>query len=112
MINFLKNIIFWIKKLSMDLILTMYDDNEFKSMSLPRVSCLISGLCVIISWIADQFFGIKYGDIALLIGWNTTSFGAYAVKKFVNTKIGNNPPSNNPPNELINSEPMPRAEED
>lgn len=111
MINYIKNIWFWLKKLFMDLILTMYDDQEYKVMSLPRVSCVVSGICVIISWIADQFLGIKYGDIALLIGWNTTSFGAYAVKKYVNTKTENNNRIVQPPNELVN-EPMPRVEED
>ena len=72
-----------LSKLFLDLLRTLYDDNDFQQISLPRVVFALSCLCVLIAWIADQFFGFKYANMTQLVAWSTANAGAYAVKKYV-----------------------------
>lgn len=72
-----------IRKAIRDLASTLYDDNEFKIMSMPRVWCAISGLCVVLAWVAEQFFGLKFAGWTQLVTWACTCLGAYGVKKYV-----------------------------
>ena len=72
----------YIYKLLRDLLLTLYDDFDFKYISLPRVWCAISGLCVVIAWIAEQFFGLKFSGWTQFVSWACTCLGAYAAKKY------------------------------
>lgn len=70
-------------KIIKDLFRTLYDDNDFQQISLPRVVFAISCFCVIFAWVADQFFDFKYSNMTQLVAWSTANAGAYAVKKFV-----------------------------
>jgi hypothetical protein len=72
-----------LNKILKDVARTLYDDNDFKLISLPRVVFAISCICVIISWIADQFFEFKYSNMTQLVAWSSANAGAYAVKKYV-----------------------------
>ena len=45
------------KKILKDLLSTLYDDLNFKCLSLPRVLVALGFLIVIIAWVAEQFFG-------------------------------------------------------
>ena len=65
-----------------DLLSTLYDDYEFKYMSMPRVWCAISGLCIVVAWISEQFYGLKFAGWTQLVAWATACLGAYAVKKY------------------------------
>ena len=69
-------------KLVRDLALTLYDDFDFQYISLPRIAFATSIIAVVISWIADQFFGLKYAQFGSLVAWCTACGGAYAAKKF------------------------------
>lgn len=71
------------RKFIKDLFRTLYDDNDFQQISLPRVVFAMSCICVIISWIADQFFEFKYSNMTQLVAWSTANASAYAVKKYV-----------------------------
>ena len=71
-----------IKKVFRDIFSTLYDDYEFKYMSMPRVWCFISGLCVITAWIAEQFFSLHFSGWTQLVAWASTCLGAYGVKKW------------------------------
>jgi hypothetical protein len=73
----------FIKKSIRDLFSTLYDDNQFKLMSMPRVWCAISGLCVIAAWISEQYFGLKFAGWTQLVAWAIACLGAYAAKKYV-----------------------------
>ena len=86
----MKNLIIKIYKLFrkflVDLASTLYDDQDFKVMSLPRFNFFFSGLCICVSWIAMQFLGYNFEHFGLLIAWNGASGGSYMVKKF--TEMG------------------------
>ena len=71
-----------IKKAILDLLSTVYDDYQFQYMSMPRVWCAISGICIVIAWIAEQFYGLKFTGWTQLVSWGTACLGAYAVKKY------------------------------
>jgi hypothetical protein len=73
----------FIKKVSKDIALTVYDDFKFKYMSLPRLVFAVSVVVTIVAWIADQFFGLKFDHFSDLINWTMASAAAYGVKKFV-----------------------------
>lgn len=72
-----------IKKAIRDLFATLYDDNNFQQISLPRVIFALSCICVIIAWICDQFMGLKYANMTQLVVWSTANATAYGVKKCV-----------------------------
>lgn len=73
---------YWIKFIFRQLALTLYDDFEFKYISLPRVWYFIAGLCVVASWISDQYFGLKFSNFAQLVAWFGLCAGGYVGKKF------------------------------
>ena len=70
------------KKLFKDLWATLYDDQEYEVISLPRVVFALSVLMVLVAWVADQFFGFEYQNMTQLVGFSTASAAAYAAKKF------------------------------
>lgn len=72
----------YIIKFLRDLLSTMYDDNEFKIMSAPRVWGWVSCLAVVAAWIAEQFFGLKFSGWTQLVSWAVACLGAYGVKKY------------------------------
>jgi hypothetical protein len=78
-----------VRRILRDLALTFYDDFEFKCISLPRVWCAVSGLCIVIAWIGEQFFDHKFAGWTQLVSWATACLGAYGVKKWTE-KGGNN----------------------
>ncbi len=78
-----------VKKLCRDLWATLYDDQEYKVISLPRVVFALSVLMVAIAWVADQFCGLEYKNMTQLVGFSTANAAAYAAKKFVDGKGGN-----------------------
>lgn len=78
-----------IRKLLKDLWCTLYDDTEYKVISLPRVVFALSVVAVVIAWVADQFLGFEYKNMTQLVGFSTANAGAYAVKKYVDGKGGN-----------------------
>ena len=71
------------KKVAIDLASTLYDDFEFTRMSMPRVWCFVSGSCVVIAWIAEQFFGLKFSAWVQLVSWAAACLAAYGVKIYV-----------------------------
>jgi hypothetical protein len=79
-----------IKKAFRDLTSTLYDDQNFQVMSLPRVALATSVICVIVAWVSDQFFGFKYANLSALIGWCGINAGAYVGKKFADNGKQNN----------------------
>lgn len=79
-----------IKKLFRDLWATLYDDQEYRVISLPRVVFVLSVLMVLVAWIADQFLGYEYKNMTQLVAFSTANAAAYAAKKFVDGKGGNN----------------------
>lgn len=76
------------KKILRDLWATLYDDQEYKVISLPRVVFALSVIVVIVAWIADQFFSFEYKNMTQLVGFSTANAAAYAAKKFAD-KGGN-----------------------
>ena len=75
-----------IQKLFRDLWATLYDDQEYKVISLPRVVFALSVIMVAIAWIADQFFDFRYANMTQLVGFSTANAAAYAAKKFADTE--------------------------
>jgi hypothetical protein len=73
------------------LALTLYDDFEFKHISLPRVWCAVSGLCIIVALIAELGFGIKFSGWTQLVAWASTCLTAYVGKKFSERGKDNEP---------------------
>lgn len=71
-----------IKKMFRDLWATLYDDAEYKVISLPRVVFALSVLMVAAAWVADQFLGYEYKNMTQLVAFSTANAAAYAAKKF------------------------------
>lgn len=79
-----------IRKAARDLASTLYDDFDFNYISLPRVWCAISGLCVVVAWVAEQFFELKFSGWTQLVAWASTCLGTYAAKKYVEKRRADN----------------------
>ena len=75
-----------IKKLFRDLWATLYDDQEYRVISLPRVVFSLSVVAVIVAWIAEQFFGLEYKSMGQLVAFSGANAAAYAAKKYVDGK--------------------------
>ena len=75
-----------ITKLIRDLISTLYDDNNFKIMSLPRVILAVSSICVVTAWISNQFYKIPFDHFSELITWFGVCAGGYVAKKFIDNR--------------------------
>lgn len=86
-----KKLISIIRKALRDFALTFYDDGDFKYMSLPRVLFVLSGICVIVAWVSDQFFGLKFAEMTTLVGWNASQGGIFAANKVIKGKFGAEP---------------------
>jgi hypothetical protein len=82
------------KKILRDLALTLYDHpTEFQQMSLPRVWFTALGIMFAITWIREEFFGIKFSSWTALTSALGVCAGAYAFKK-VSERGNINAPSN------------------
>lgn len=57
------------KKIFRDLFSTLYDDLNFKSLSLPRVLVAIGFIVVLVAWVAEQFFGKQFAHFPELCGF-------------------------------------------
>ena len=57
------------KKILLDICSTMYDDLNFKSLSLPRILVAIGFIVVLIAWVAEQFFGKQFAHFPELCGF-------------------------------------------
>lgn len=58
-----------IGKIFKDAFSTLYDDLEFKSLSLPRVLVVLGFLIVVTAWIGEQFFGKHFDHFSELCGF-------------------------------------------
>jgi|GEM_PF-3515176 len=65
-----------------DLALVVYDDLEFKAMSLPRIAAVVVTVVVLISWAAEQFFSLPYDHFDALAGVCGGIWASYAFKKW------------------------------
>ena len=65
-----------------DLALVVYDDLEFKAMSLPRIAAVVVTIVVLISWAAEQFFDLPYEHFDALAGVCGGIWASYAFKKW------------------------------
>ncbi len=86
-----ESVISLIKKALRDFALTFYDDSEFRFMSLPRVLFVVSGICVVVAWIAEQFFGASFADMTTLVAWNGSQGGIFAANKVIKGHYGVEP---------------------
>ena len=77
-----KKIIMTLIKPFRDLALVVYDDLEFKAMSLPRIAAVIVTAVVLISWVAEQFFARPYEHFDALAGVCGGIWASYAFKKW------------------------------
>lgn len=71
-----------LKKMFRDVWSTVYDDFQFKYMSLPRLGLLVSIIAVVVSWIGEQFFGYKFQYFAELVKLVIALATAYVAKKW------------------------------
>ena len=84
----------FMKKLARDLALTLYDHpSEFRQMSLPRVWFTLIGIAYMITWVREEFFGVKFQSWTALTGALATCAGAYAFKKVTEGRAAANAPS-------------------
>ena len=65
-----------------DLALVVYDDLEFKAMSLPRIAAVVVTIVVLVSWVAEQFFALPYEHFDALAGVCGGIWASYAFKKW------------------------------
>ena len=66
-----------------DLALVLYDDLEFKAMSLPRIAAVVVTAVVLVSWAAEQFFSLPYEHFDALAGVCGGIWASYGFKKWV-----------------------------
>lgn len=69
-------------KIPHDIVLTMYDDLEFRALSLPRLAFFLSIMAMMVSWIAEQFFGFSFSHFGELVGFVSASGATYVGKKW------------------------------
>lgn len=65
-----------------DLSLVVYDDLEFRAMSLPRIAAVVVTVVVLVSWAAEQFFSLPYEHFDALAGVCGGIWASYAFKKW------------------------------
>lgn len=70
-----------LKKLLYDVWSTLYDDQEFKIMSLPRFFCFGMFSAVIAAWIFEQCMRMPFEHYAELTGAFGIAMGGYVGKK-------------------------------
>lgn len=73
-------------KILRSILLTMYDDFDFKYPSLPRMAAFALTLLVIISVIGEQFFDKKYANFRELVGAAMAALASYVAKKKIDDK--------------------------
>jgi len=80
-----------IKKIVVDLFSTLYDDYEFRYMSLPRVGFAAFGIMFGITWYRELFLGIHFNSWTSLTSGLGICAGAYAFKKVSEGRVNNAP---------------------
>lgn len=73
-------------KILRSILLTMYDDFDFKYPSLPRMAAFALTLLVIVSVIGEQFFDKKYANFRELVGAAMAALASYVAKKKIDDK--------------------------
>ena len=73
-------------KILRSILLTMYDDFDFKYPSLPRMAAFALTSLVIISVIGEQFFDKKYANFGQLVGAAMAALASYVAKKKIDEK--------------------------
>ena len=79
------------RKAARDLASTVYDDQEFRVMSLPRVSFMVSVLTVLVVTGVEQFAGLPFAHYEALTAWCLGLGATYAAKKWID-RPGGRPP--------------------
>ena len=69
-----------------DLSLVVYDDLEFRAMSLPRIAAVVVTVVVLVSWASEQFFNLPYEHFDALAGVCGGIWASYAFKKWTGRK--------------------------
>ena len=80
------------RKAARDLASTVYDDQEFRVMSLPRIAFLVSVLTVLVVTGVEQFAGLPFGHYEALTAWCLGLGATYAAKKWIDRPSGGRPP--------------------
>lgn len=70
-----------VKKLFRDIWSTLYDDPEYKYMSLPRFFCFGMFTAVVLAWIFEQCMKMPFEHYAELTGAFGIAMGGYVGKK-------------------------------
>lgn len=78
-----------LKKLLYDAWSTLYDDQEFKIMSLPRFFCFGMFTAVIAAWFFEQCLRMPFEHYAELTGAFGIAMGGYVGKKIAERPIKN-----------------------
>ena len=78
------------KKLFKDLWATLYDDQEYEVISLPRVVFALSVLMVLVAWVADQFFGFEYKNMTQLVGFRRLVLQPMQPRNLLISEVMNN----------------------
>ena len=71
------------RKAARDLASTLYDDQEFRVMSLPRVAFLVSVVAVLAATGVEQFGGLPCPHYEALTAWCLGLGATYAAKKWI-----------------------------
>ena len=79
------------RKAARDLASTVYDDQEFRVMSLPRMAFLVSVVAVLAATGAEQFGGLPCPHYEALTAWCLGLGATYAAKKWID-RPGGRPP--------------------
>lgn len=75
-----------VKKLLRDAALMLYDDLEFKAMSLPRVLAAVFGLAALITWAGCMWWDKKVDILNAMLGGFGAGVLGYIGKKYSDTK--------------------------
>lgn len=75
------------KKIFNDLLCMLYDDNEYKYMSLPRVVIWLLTMLIIIIVFAEVFWYKEFTHWTEMLAAYGSVWGAYGVKKFTHKNI-------------------------
>ena len=79
-----------LKKAFWDMASTLYEDQNYEVMSLPRLAFFVSIWLMVGSTIAEQFFGFAFSHYGELVGFVGASGASYVGKKFADR--GGRPP--------------------
>lgn len=69
---------------------TLYEDQDFQVMSLPRLAFAASIIMYICAWIGDQFFKYRFDHFDALVGAIGACGASYVGKKYIEGRKTNN----------------------